>query len=205
MNSVTREELPTMISTNLHDIADRVVRQAQRQGYVLPRQVRHALTEAGESESLWKDVLAVARPSLSYRKGRYYYNVPVSERVRQEQAQQNDIHNAALQLIHDYRSAALRVERRDEERIDFMQPVKVRTEDDREYTLVTRDLSATGLRLLGTRRFLGQKLRVSIPAADGSKWWEFVVRILWTCAVGEDLVENGGAFVELIAPKTWDA
>ena len=48
----------------------------------------------------------------------------------------------------------------------------------------------------GTRRLLGQKVRVHIPAPEGGHV-EFVVRILWTCPVGEDLVENGGAFVSV--------
>jgi hypothetical protein len=197
--SVHRKEWSSMISVNLQNIAELVLRQAQRQGYILPRQVRSVLTEAGVCESLWKDVIAVARPALTYRKGRYYYTVPVSERVRQEQSQQLNIRNTVNEIIDEYRHAASRVERRDEERIEFVQPVKVRTEDDREYTLITRDLSATGIRLIGTRRFLGQKVCVSIPSADGSTWREFVVRILWTCALGEDLVENGGTFVDLTA------
>jgi hypothetical protein len=190
-----------MISTNLQGVAELVIRQAQRQGYILPRQVRTVLSEAGVSESLWKDVLAVASPALAYRKGRYYYTAPVSERVRQERSQQSNIQKAVRQLVRQYRSGA-RVERREEERIDFMQPVKVRTEDQREYTLLSRDLSYTGIRLIGTRRFLGQKIHVSIPSADGSTSWDFLVRVLWTCAVGDDLVENGGTFVDLVtAPK----
>lgn len=186
-----------MISTNLQGVAELVIRHAQRQGFILPRQIRTVLSEAGLSESLWKDVLAVARPALAYRKGRYYYTAPVSERVRQEQSQQRGIQKAIRQLIRQYRTAASRVERREEDRIDFVQPVKVRTEDQREYTLMSRDLSATGIRLIGTHRFLGQKVYISIPAADGEGSWDFVVRVLWTCAVGEDLVENGGTFLAL--------
>jgi hypothetical protein len=186
-----------MISTNLQGVAELVIRQAQRQGFILPRQIRTVLSEAGVSESLWKDVLAVARPALAYRKGRYYYTAPVSDRVRQEQSQQRDIQKAIRQLIRQYRTAASQVERREEDRIDFVQPVKVRTEDQREYTLMSRDLSATGIRLIGTRRFLGQKVHISIPAPEGEGSWDFVVRILWTCAVGEDLVENGGTFIDV--------
>jgi len=186
-----------MISTNLQGIAELVIRQAQRQGYILPREIRSILSGAGMSEALWKDVVAVARSALVYRKGRYYYTAPVSGRVRKERSQQADIHKTVRQIIRQYRRAAERVERREEDRIDFVQLVKVRTEDQREYTLLSRDLSSTGIRLIGTRRFLGQKVHVSIPAADGSMSWEFVVRVLWTCAVGEDLVENGGAFLAL--------
>ncbi|HEY7425748.1 MAG TPA: PilZ domain-containing protein [Gemmataceae bacterium] len=186
-----------MISTNLQGVAEMVIRQAQRQGFILPREIRSVLSGAGMSEALWKDVVAVARSALVYRKGRYYYTAPVSSRVRREQSQQADIQKTVHQIIQQYRRAAERVERREEDRIDFVQPVKVRTEDQREYTLLSRDLSSTGIRLVGTHRFLGQKVHISIPAADGSTSWEFVVRVLWTCAVGEDLVENGGTFLAL--------
>jgi hypothetical protein len=186
-----------MISTNLAGVAELVIRRAQRQGFIVPREIRSVLTEAGISESLWKDVLAVARPSLAYRKGRYYYTAPVSDRVLQEQTQQRGIQKTIRQIIRQVKNAAAEVERREQERVDFIQPVKVRTEDQREYTMLTRDLSPTGIRLIGTRRFLGQKILVSIPGGDGAASWDFVVRVLWTCAVGEDLVENGGTFIDM--------
>lgn len=186
-----------MITTNLQGVAELVIRHAQRQGYILPRQIRAVLIGAGVAESLWRDVLAVARPALAYRKGRYYYSAPISDRVRQEQSQQLGVQKAVRQIIRHYRGAARRVERREEDRIEFVQPVKVRTEDGREFTLMSRDLSATGIRLIGTRRLLGHKVHIAIPSSDGSRTWEFVVRILWTCAVGEDLVENGGTFLDL--------
>jgi hypothetical protein len=186
-----------MISTNLAGVAELVIRRAQRQGFIVPREIRSVLSEAGISETLWKDVLAVARPSLAYRKGRYYYTSPVSDRVRQEQSQQHGIQQAVRQIIRQVKNAADGVERREQERVDFIQQVKVRTEDQREFTMLTRDLSPTGIRLIGTRRFLGQKIHVSIPGADGAASWDFVVRVLWTCAVGDDLVENGGTFVDM--------
>jgi hypothetical protein len=189
-----------MISGNLQGVANRVVRQAQQHGYIVPRQVRTMLNEAGMCESLWKDVLAVARPALTYRKGRYYYIAPLSDRVRQEQAHQLDIRNAVHDIIHRYRNRA-RVERRKEERIDFVQPVKVKTGDGQEHTLLTRDLSTAGIRLIGPHRLLGQKIRVHIPDAHGATSWEFMVRILWTCAVGDDLIEYGGTFLEIAKPE----
>ena len=67
-----------MITANPTGIADRVVRRAQRQGYVVAREVREELTLAGASDDLWKDVLALARQSLTLRRGRYYYSAPVS-------------------------------------------------------------------------------------------------------------------------------
>jgi hypothetical protein len=185
-----------MISTNLQAVAEQVVRLALRQGYVTAGEVRQELAQAGHPEALWKDVLALARPSLSYRGGRYHYAPPVSARVRVEQSQQRDIHRAVSGLIREHQSAVARVERRGQERLDFIHPVKVRTEDQREFTLLSRDLSPSGIRLLGTRRLLGQKVHVRLPGADGASW-EFQVRILWTCPVGDDLVENGGMFLSV--------
>ena len=74
--------------------------------------------------------------------------------------------------------------------------VQAQSEDGREFTLLSRDLSTTGIRLIGTRSLLGQKIRLRIPRTDDGGPWYFLVRILWTCAVGDDLYENGGLFVE---------
>jgi hypothetical protein len=182
----------------LEEIADAVVHRAQRQGYVLPRQIREELKRAGEEESLWKDVLALARASLNYRRGRYYYAPPVTERMRREQDHQETLLRAARQLIGQYREAVSQIERRVQDRIDFIQPVKVQTEDGRTFTLLSRDLSTSGMRLIGTRSLLGQKVKVLVPRTEQTEAWCFIVRILWTCAVGDDLFENGGTFVEAI-------
>jgi hypothetical protein len=182
-----------MSAKNLQPVADQVIRRAKDQGHVVAREVREELARAGVDESLWKDVLALARASLSYRKGRYHYVEAVSDRVRAERSQQSAIQAAVARLTQQYQAAHSRVERREQGRIDFVQPVQVVGEDGREFTLLSRDLSATGIRLVGTRRLLGQKVRVRI-AADGETL-EFSVRILWTCPVGDDLVENGGTFL----------
>src|SRR6266849_5933773 len=92
-----------MISTNLQGVAEHVVRRAQRQGYVVPREVREELVNGNLPDTLWKDVVALARPSLSYRHGRYYYTTPVSDRVRREQTQQRDIQKVVRQLIRQYK------------------------------------------------------------------------------------------------------
>ena len=186
-----------MISTNLQGVAEFVVRRAQRQGYVVPREVREELAQAGVSESLWKDVLALARPSLSYRRGRYYYRAPVSARVREEQSQQRHIGRAVKRLMRQQRGGTAAVERREEDRVEFVETVQVTTQDGRTLTLLSRDLSATGIRLVGTHRLLGQKVEVVIPGPD-RKPVTFLVRILWTCPVGEDLVENGGTFLGVV-------
>lgn len=188
-----------MTANNLQGVAEQVILRAQRQGYVLPRDVREELIQGGLAETLWKDVLALARASLSYRRGRYYYTSPVSERVQAEQSQQLTIQAAVRDLIARYQAQSARVERREQGRVDFVQPVKVILEDGRELTLLSRDLSATGIRLVGTRRLLGQKVQVIIPAGPGAAL-AFHVRILWTCPIGDDLIENGGTFLSVTNP-----
>lgn len=182
------------MSADLHAVAEQVVRLAQRQGYVVAREVQEELARAGLAESSWRDVLAQARPPLSYRRGRYHYVAPLGS-PGDRPPPRDDIQAAVERLVTLYRNAAALVERREQGRVEFVQPVRVITEDNRDFTLLTRDLSATGVRLIGTRRLLGQKVRVLIPAGDGTL--DFTVRILWTCPVGDDLVENGGAFLSV--------
>ncbi len=185
-----------MSAAKLNSVAEQVVRRAQRQGYVVPRDVREELTHAGASDDLWKDVVALARPSLTFRRGRYYFSAPISDRVRQEQSQQLGVQRAVSQLLHA--GAPIEpVERRGGDRVDFVQTVTVRTDDGVESTLLSRDLSATGIRLVGTRRLLGQKVHVLVPRPGGEPPYDFLVRILWTCAVGDGLHENGGSFLEV--------
>jgi len=182
-----------MMDTPLLQVTQQVIERARTQGYVLAREVRAELTRAGLAKSLWKDVLAQARSSLSYRRGRYYYTASSGERLRAEQSQQADIRSAVQQLIEQHRQENQFIERREQPRVDFIQPVRVTTEDGKSYTLLTRDLSTSGIRLIGTRRLLGQKIRIQL--LTGKPPVVFTVRILWTCLIGEDLFENGGTFL----------
>ena len=108
---------------------------------------------------------------------------------------------AVRKLIRLHRAASRGDDRRELVRTDFVQLVKVRGDDGREHTLLSRDISAAGIRLVGTRRLLGQKVRVFVPAPSSAPadtpGWTFVVRILWTCSLGDDLFENGGVFLEM--------
>ncbi|HZT79047.1 MAG TPA: PilZ domain-containing protein [Gemmataceae bacterium] len=184
-------------SAALRDVAAAVVRLARQHGFVRPRDVRAELARAGEPEGLWKETLGLARPSLCFRHGRYYYPGTVSAPARLLQDRQEHVRRAVRQMARCHRKAASRVERRGEYRIDFIQPVLVETDDGRRLTLLSRDLSASGIRLVGARSLLGQKVRVTVPAVDGVGPWCFVVRILWTCAVGDDLFENGGSLLDV--------
>jgi hypothetical protein len=187
-----------MTTAELQPIADAVLRLAKRQSFVTAREVRAELRLAGLAEQAWKDVIALIHPSLIARQGRYYHKDGFNPRVQKEYDQQRAIQKAIRKLIKEHRNHHKRDERRGQARVDFVQPVKVRTDDAKEFTLISRDLSATGVRLLGTKRLLGQKVQLELPGTNGAPLCRLVVRILWTCAVGDDLFENGGTFMELL-------
>jgi hypothetical protein len=185
-------------SSDLQPVADAVLRLAKRQGHVNARDVRSELRIAGLPEERWKEAVALVQESLVHRQGRYYHKDAFSPRVRKERAQQQAIQKVIRRLIRQHRSRANKDDRRNQARVDFIQPVKVRTEDGKQYALMSRDLSATGVRLLGTKRLLGQKVQIELPGGDEEPACRLSVRILWTCSVGDDLFENGGSFVELL-------
>ncbi len=169
-----------MSLTDLQGIAEEVVQRARGQGFVVRREIREALVQAGLPETHWKDVLALAQAFLR---------------------QQREVQQAVRQIIHDYRVGTTEVERRQHGRVPFIQPTKILLPDHREIQLLSRDISPTGIRLIGTRSLQGQKVRVMIPRQDnGQGDWCFLVQILWSSQIGENLVEHGGVFLELLDP-----
>jgi hypothetical protein len=188
-----------MTATALQKVAAAVVRQAQRKGPLLPEHVRAELVRAGEPDHLWKDVLALARPFLSFRDGRYHFVRPASPQARQEQEQQQRIRDAVEQILAQHPSQASGVERREQDRTEFVQPVRVRTEAGDESTHLSRDLSPAGIRLVGNCRLLGQKVRVQIASAADRPPVELLLCVLWTSALGDGLFENGGRFLDVPA------
>src|SRR5262249_49922415 len=74
-----------MSVTDLQAVAQAVTRRAQRQGFVLAREVREELEKAGLPTDQWRDVLALARSSLRFRQGRYHYVPAVSQPLREDQ------------------------------------------------------------------------------------------------------------------------
>ena len=187
-----------MLTVDKQAVAEAVVRRAERQGYVVPRDIRDEATRAGLPESSWKEVLELARPMLNYRHGRYHHLHPVSERVQQAQTQQQVVQTTLRQIMAHHKKHERDQERREQERIEFVQSVRVETEDNRTYHVLSRDVSTTGIRLISTRSFLGQKIRITLPRWEQHGPWTFAARVLWTCAIGDDLFENGGAFLELL-------
>jgi hypothetical protein len=186
-----------MSESSLATVADAVLRRAQRQGYVVPSEIRAELHSAGLGDALWKDVVAHLKNDLHYRQGRYHHVAAVSPRLHHEQEQQRVIAKAIKALIKEHKDSAKQRERRGPSRVDFIQPVRIRLENGTEHTLLSRDLSPAGIRLIGTQQLLGHKIHVTLTPKDCSPL-ELAVRILWTCAVGDDLFENGGNFLEML-------
>lgn len=190
-----------MSLVDLQGIADEVVQRARGQGFVVRREIREALSQAGLPETHWKDVLALAQAFLHHRHGRYYYVSVPHARPRNGHQQQREVHQAVRQIIHDYKVGTTEVERRQHGRVPLIQPTKILTPDHREIQVLSRDISPTGIRLIGTRSLQGQKVRVLIPRQDnGQGNWCFLVQILWSSQIGDNLVEHGGVFLELLDP-----
>ena len=120
-----------------------------------------------------------------------------SPRVQAER-QRRVVSTAVKELIRQYKQSHASDERRRQGRVDFLQTVKVRLENDRELNVLSRDLSVDGIRLVGTTSMLGQKIQVFIPRLDQQEPLTMRVRVLWTCAVGDGLFENGGNFLEVV-------
>src|SRR5882672_3406014 len=147
-----------MTVVEIPEIATRVLDRAQQQGYVTRREIRDELRKSGQPDTSWRDVLAVLRESLHFRQGRYTYVCQFDSRLEQELLRQRRIHRSVREVMRRHRSQENGHERRRQGRIDFIKPVKVTTSDGHEYTLLSRDLSLTGIHLIGSRSFLGQKI-----------------------------------------------
>ena len=188
-----------MILTDLQSVVKAVVRRAQQQGFVLPSEIREELSRTRISEVLWKEVVTLSGPILRFRQGRYYFKAKFPEKLKEEKRQHRAVQQSIRQIVRQYKKSHALMERRQQGRTDFVQPVKVRTEDERELTLLTRDISDTGIRLIGTSSLLGHKVQVDIPDTERNETVCFVARILWTCSIGDEMYENGGNFLEVLA------
>jgi len=112
------------------------------------------------------------------------------------------IERAVRRLVRQYKAASDRIERREHGRTHFIRQVKAVADNGRDYTVLTRDISLSGVRLLSNHSLLGQHLRVRIPIEDDSpETYCFVVRILWSAIAADGLYDNGGLFLELEKAK----
>ena len=187
-----------MIGTDLQEIANAVVRKARQNGSIRASDIRAELARTKAPKEEWKQVVALSGPLLRYQHGRYYYQARATSPLEAEVQQQKAIHTTVSKLIRQYKKNHAQIERREQGRINFVQPVTVRTEDGRALTLLSRDLSKTGIRLIGASSLLGRRVEVEVVDSEAGKPARFVVRVLWTCAVGDGLFENGGTFLEML-------
>ncbi|MBI2807199.1 MAG: PilZ domain-containing protein [Planctomycetes bacterium] len=187
-----------MASDALQNVAHAVVQLAKRQGSVTSGDVRAELRLAGLADADWPKVVALAGKSLLKRQAKYFHKDSFNARAQKQQAQQQALQRAIRRLIKQHQRRTKEEERRGQNRVDFVQQVEVRAEDGKKSTLLSRDLSLTGIRLIGTKGLLGQKVQLALPTGDGETMCRLLARILWTCAIGDDLFENGGIFLELV-------
>ena len=180
----------TLIRSELQTIANALVRRAQRQGFIVPSEVKQELSDAGHEESRWKEAIELVRDSLHYKQGRYYH---LSAEMLQ---QANTGPQQVIQAILSQPQSSLYENRRQEERRSVSLTIPVYDESDgQSFTVFSRDLSSTGIRLLANRSLLGRKLRLSLPLPDTESEPICVsVRILWTSVVADGIYENGGTF-----------
>jgi hypothetical protein len=186
-----------MTAPDFQAVANAVLRRAQQQGYVVAKEIRAELKAAALPEDRWKEVVELLRQSLHYRQGRYYFiNVASSGRQRLRD-QQLTVRTVIQEMLDTQGSKTTSDDRRREDRVDYVRTVQVRTEDGQELTVVSRDLSPGGIRLVAGRSLLGLKLHVLLPR-EGMDPLTLVARILWTTAVGDGLFESGGTFLEVL-------
>ena len=190
-----------MVAAKLKNVNKAVLRRAQKQGYVTEPEIISELKEAGLPRKLSRDVLAEIRPYVTFQGGRYCF-IPPDPSVREEQLREQAIRRAVRQLVREHRQSADETDRRREGRVDFIEPAKVETEDGRAFAVLCRDISPTGIRLIGARGFLGHKVRVTIAGSQSGESVTFVVRILWNCSVGDQLFESGGSFLETVVVRS---
>jgi hypothetical protein len=190
----------TMSATTLQNCVQAVVGRARSRGFVVPRDVREELSQAGVPDAEWREVLAMAGPQLSYRQGRYYFVSPLAARMRQSRLNQEAVQQAVQEVRRDQKALTRQSERREHERFPLSRAVTVQTADGSRMRLLSSDISVAGIRLLGAYNFQGQRVRVEVPAADADKApWCFIVQIIWAREAADAVFENGGIFVEVSA------
>src|SRR6516164_7952350 len=109
-----------MSKTDLQTVAHAVVRRAERQGFVLPSEIRAELAHQSIPQKQWKEVVALSRPALRYRHGKYYFKALVSPRMREEKRHQRAVHVTVRQLIREYKKNNALADRRQQGRMDFV-------------------------------------------------------------------------------------
>jgi hypothetical protein len=179
-------------------VKEAILRRAETRGFILPREIREELQRLGLDGQQWREFVRQAGTLLTYRNGRYYYVPAWNEaRLREEERQ---LHVRALlqALLEHHKRSQHRQERRGAERMEVIWPITLILEDGTLHRAVTRDISAAGIRFLGTKSLLGQRVIARLSLGSEQEH-VFAVRILWTCEAGDQLYENGGTVLEVLA------
>jgi hypothetical protein len=180
-----------MSSDIIRQVADAVLRRAQSQGFVLESEILEELARAGLAGASCEPVLSLLGSALRPEILCYQYAGPVGPKPDPPPGLQS-----VRELIRRYQATLPTQERREQGRIDLIQPVKVRTSDGQERTLLTRDLSPAGIRLISTHSLLGEKLLILLPRPGGEGALAVTARILWASRVADEQFESGGVFLE---------
>jgi hypothetical protein len=201
----TRHVLVTdnMVSPDLQAVAIAVLNRARRQGYVLPREIRGELKEAGHSEGIWKQVVNLIRPSLKYHHGRYYAKVSTLSPLEREKHHLRHIRTTLHIFLQKQKGKTMEEERRKEDRNSLVCALKIRTESGQELTVLGQDLSSSGFRVITDRSLLGKKIFMFLPPPQEGGALPVVIaaRVLWCVEIADGLFKNGGSFLELISPE----
>jgi len=182
--------------TDLKTLVEALHRRAQARGFISPKEVKQELAEAGVGEELWKEVVKSARPLLQYHGGRYYFVPGVSPRRHAHEEMHLQVRAWFQAVAQHQKRQAKGEERRGSERVTFVQPVSLTLESGETHRVMSKDLSPSGIRFIGTRNLLGQKVKATLASPNGRSC-TFSIRILWACEVGDGLYENGGIFLEM--------
>jgi hypothetical protein len=96
-----------MNESALRAVAEQVLHRAQAHGFVVPRDIRADLSQAGFADTRWKEVLALVQARLRYRHGRYYYVSSVATHMRgraeREHRQHDLVHQVVRRVIEQVR------------------------------------------------------------------------------------------------------
>lgn len=188
-----------MAADALNEVAQVVLQKAQSQGYVVAREIRAALESAGLPTGCWREVVGLLQGRLFLRRQRYHHLTPLQARARQELECKQRIGKLIKQMLRRYREFLVGMnDRRAERRFQFIRSVKIQANDGRETSLLSLDVSASGLRLIGRSDLRGQRIRIEIPGFQQDEPpWKINVQIVWSAPSADGLTENGGVFLGL--------
>lgn len=196
-----------MSQNALNAVAERVLERAREQGFVVPRDIRADLNQAGLADSRWKEILTLVQDRLRYRHGRYYYITVVAthmrDRAERAHHQQRLVRDAVRRLVQQQRPEPIAPNRRRYRRIPMGCSVRALTANHRELGLLCSDISLGGIRLVSAHDLQDQTLCVRFSGDGDGPGEAFRVRILWSLPAGDGLFQNGGVFLELASEVDW--